>query len=643
MIRGFATNRLLYTIDGVRMNTAIFRAGNIQNIISLDPFAVERTEVCFGPGSVIYGSDAIGGVMGFQTREPRLSDTGSLWVSGEVLGRYATANQENTGHADINLGWKKWALVTSVTANDYGDLRMGSHGPDAYLRPFYVERREGADVVVPNDDPRVQRPSGYSQFNVLQKVRFQPSAHWDIQYGFHYSETSDYARYDRQIRLRNGLPRYGEWNYGPQTWLMNNLSASYTAPNALFDGLTLRLAQQSFGESRIDRDINKPDRHRRTEAVAAYSLNLDLFKQLGQRAKIFYGVEAVQNQVTSTGVDESIVSGVSVPGPARYPQADWASYAAYLLGQYRLSPEVDMQAGIRYNQFTLDAVFDTTFYPFPFTTANLYKGSLTGSIGWVYRPAASWLLSTNLATAFRAPNVDDLGKVFDSEAGAVTIPTPDLQAEYAYNVDVGVAKVFNDRLKMDVSLYYTLLDNALVRRDFTLNGQDSILYDGTPSQAQAVQNAAQARVYGVQLGLEVQLVAGLRFSSDFSYQHGEEELDDGTTSPARHAAPWFGVSRLTYQHKKLVVQAYSQYSGQRTFANLPEEERGKTEIYAPDANGNPYAPAWYTVNLKATYQVSPLLTLSGGLENLTDQRYRPYSSGIAAAGRNVVLAGKVAF
>jgi len=50
MIRGFATNRLLYTVDGVRMNTAIFRAGNIQNVISIDPFATENAEVLFGPG-----------------------------------------------------------------------------------------------------------------------------------------------------------------------------------------------------------------------------------------------------------------------------------------------------------------------------------------------------------------------------------------------------------------------------------------------------------------------------------------------------------------------------------------------------------------------------------------------------------------
>ncbi len=75
MIRGFATNRLLYTVDGVRMNNAIFRSGNIQNVINQDPFTIENTEVLFGPGSVIYGSDAIGGVMSFQTLTPQLSLT----------------------------------------------------------------------------------------------------------------------------------------------------------------------------------------------------------------------------------------------------------------------------------------------------------------------------------------------------------------------------------------------------------------------------------------------------------------------------------------------------------------------------------------------------------------------------------------
>ncbi|HTF04191.1 MAG TPA: TonB-dependent receptor plug domain-containing protein, partial [Bacteroidia bacterium] len=103
MLRGMATNRVLLVVDGVRMNTAVFRAGNVQNVISLDANALESTEILFGPGSVMYGSDAIGGVMNFQTVQPRFSDsTNKILFSGNALMRTSTANSENTGHIDLN-------------------------------------------------------------------------------------------------------------------------------------------------------------------------------------------------------------------------------------------------------------------------------------------------------------------------------------------------------------------------------------------------------------------------------------------------------------------------------------------------------------------------------------------------------------
>jgi len=271
MIRGFATNRLVYTIDGVRMNTAIFRGGNLQNVISLDPFATEHVEVLFGPGSVIYGSDAIGGVMSFQTLTPQFSLDDKPYITGKAVTRYASANNEKTAHLDVNVGWKKWAFTTSITSYDYEDLKQGSEGPDEFLRPYYVKRQDSMDVVVTNEDPRVQNPSAYSQINLMQKVRFKPNENWDFQYGLHYSETSDYARYDRHQRTRDGKPRYGEWNYGPQKWMMNNLNITHSKQNSLYDQLSVRLAIQNFEESRISRNFNKPDRETRLEKVDAYS------------------------------------------------------------------------------------------------------------------------------------------------------------------------------------------------------------------------------------------------------------------------------------------------------------------------------------------------------------------------------------
>ena len=135
MIRGFATNRVVLSVDGVRMNNAIFRSGNLQNVINIDPFTLQSSEVSFGPSSVIFGSDAIGGVMSFYTLKPELTDGDKPLIAGNVVGRFASANKEKAGHADIMIGGKKWGMVTSATWNDYDDLRQGSRGPDAYLRP----------------------------------------------------------------------------------------------------------------------------------------------------------------------------------------------------------------------------------------------------------------------------------------------------------------------------------------------------------------------------------------------------------------------------------------------------------------------------------------------------------------------------
>jgi len=637
MIRGFAANRLLYTGDGIRRNTAIFRSGNLQNVISLDPFATDKTEVILGPGTVIYGSDAIGGVMSFRTLKPQLSLREKRSVSGKAVTRYSSSNNERTGHFDINLGWKNFAMLSGVTYNDYGDLRMGKHGPDEYLKQAFVKRVDTADLVITNRDPLVQRPSGYSQMNLMQKMLFRPSETWEFQYGFHYSETSDYSRYDRHLLRRNGLPRYGEWNYGPQKWMMNNLGVEHKGNTMVYDRAEFRLAQQRFGESRISRDFNRSDREIRTEKVGAWSLNADFNKSQASGNKLYYGLEAIWNNVISEGITRNILTGKAVPAASRYPQSEWASYAVYAMQEFRLSEKFNLLSGLRYNFYHLKARFDTTFYHFPFTNTNLNRGAVTGSLGMVYRSAKDLIVSANLATAFRSPNVDDIGKVFDSEPGSVVVPNPDLKAEYAWSADLRLTRYFSDRISLTLNGFYTILDNAMVRRNFTLNGQDSVYYDGTRSRVQALQNAASAYVYGLHAGIELKLPNGLGFSSDLNCQKGIEELDDGSTSPLRHAAPVFGGLSLKYQKKRFRMDLYAVFNGEKTYSQLAEEERGKPEIYAVDADGNPYSPSWYTLNYKMIFRLTDHVNINAGLENITSQRYRPYSSGIAGPGRNLVI------
>jgi hemoglobin/transferrin/lactoferrin receptor protein len=643
MIRGFATNRLIYTVDGVRMNTAIFRSGNIQNVINLDPFAVESTEVLFGPGSVMYGSDAIGGVMSFQTLQPSFSTTEKLKINGSLLGRYASASNERTGHFDLQLKGNRWASVTSVSSWDYDHLRQGRNGPDDYLKTSYVQRINEEDVIIEQDNPLLQIPSAYSQVNVMQKLRFKPHINWDFTYGFHYSTTSSYGRYDRHNRVRNGQPRYAEWKYGPQSWLMNHLLVNYTGRSAFYDQIKIHLAQQSFKESRIDRDFGRVNRRIREEGVEAYSINFDLKKILSPAHTLHYGAEYIRNDVASSGRMVDISNDESVDGPARYPESVWTTVGIYGNETWKLSDKLSLHSGLRYTQFILDADFrnNLDFYPLPFEQTRINNGSLTGSLGAIFRPSKAWVIRANAGTAFRAPNVDDIGKIFDSEPGAVIIPNPDLESEYAYNFDLSATTQIGDLVELDFSVYYTQLRDALVRRNARLNGRDSILYDGQLSQVQEIQNAAETRIYGIQAGAKVQLLAPLYLITDMNYQDGVEKTIDGMESAVRHVPPFFGISRLKYETSRLTLEINAQYQGEFSHQDLAISERGKTDIYALDANGNTYAPAWYTLNFNLLFTLSPRWTLSGGVENLTDQRYRPYSSGISGAGRNFIITAKV--
>lgn len=646
-LRGFATNRVMLVVDGVRMNNAIFRTGNLQNIISLDANALESTEVLFGPGAIMYGSDAIGGVMDFHTLQPKLSVGGKPLITGNAFGRYSSASLEKTGHFDLNIGLKKLAFVSSFTYADYDDLRAGTNGNSYFRRPTYQKTIDGVDSTLKNNDSRLQVNSGYSQTNFMQKILYKPNESWAFDYGFHYSETSDAPRYDRLCLDANndGKLDYAQWYYGPQKWMMNRLGITNSKANKLYNQLRFVAALQNYEESRHDRKTGKKSIRTQTENVDALSFNLDLDKTLSEKATLFYGAEVIYNKVGSVAKNTNIKTLEETPTTTRYPDGStWQSYGAYANLKYKFNPKWIVNAGLRYTQYIVEADFDTTMFPFPFVHAKNNNGAFNGSLGFVYNPNTTWQLYLNEATGFRAPNVDDIGKVFSSEPGSVVVPNADLKPEYAYNVEIGTVKTFGDFLKVDASVYYTFLDNALARRNYTFNGQDSIVYDDELSQVQAIQNITSAYVYGIQAGVDVNFGKGIGLSNTISYQKGEEESEDSLIYyPLSHITPLFGSTHLTYEQKRIKLDMYMVYNGKMKYKNLPLADRNDDTPFAKDKNGKPYVPGWYTLNFKAALYINKYVSLNLGIENITDQLYRPYASGISAPGRNFIAALKCKF
>jgi hemoglobin/transferrin/lactoferrin receptor protein len=638
VVRGFATNRVLLVVDGVRLNNAIFRGGNVQNVISLDAHSIAEAEVIFGPGSVLYGSDAIGGVLDFHTIAPAKASKGESSIKTHAVVRYSSATSERSFHADATGRAGDWAFVSSVTRSFYDDLRMGRNGSEWYTRPDFAGRQNNQDVVIRNPNPNIQTPGGYDQTNLLQKVIFYPGTKTAFLYSFHYSETSGYARYDRLL-LRNddGTLRNAEWVYGPQKWQMHSLTVT-TGPRAFFDNAKLITAFQRYGESRHTRTFNGLNRNNRFEQVNAFSTTLDLDKKLTGRSELFYGAEVVLNKVSSKAYREDIVTGDRNAISTRYPDGSkWKSYAIYASVKNSITTKWILNSSVRITHVALDARFDPSYVPLPFQQARLRNQSVNGSVGLTHHANSGIKWYANLSSGFRAPNIDDIGKVFDSSPGLVVVPNDALKPEYAYNIETGVATDRDKKVHTELTGYYTLLSNAITRADYSLNGLSQIEYDGILSRIQALQNVSSIRVYGFQAALAIRLNAKWRLSSTANFQEGKDRApgQQGTYRPA-HVMPFFGNTALRFSAGKFKAEMYAEYNAAVLYRAMPLTERADEHLYVPDHNGRPYAPSWYTINLKSSLKVNQYLTLDLGIENIADKRYRPFSSGITAPGRNFI-------
>lgn len=635
MIRGFATSRVLLTVDGVRMNNAIFRGGNIQNVLSIDPLSIQRTEVIFGPSSVIYGSDALGGVMNFTTLQPQfaLSKDGRR-VNANAMLRTATANNERTVHIDFNLATHNFSSYTSVSSSFFDDLEIGSYGDEFYTRPTFQVRGDTSDFTANNPNPNIQVNTGYEQFNAMQKFKYRANENvtWEIDY--HYSRLSDVPRYDRLTQTRNGNLRFGEWYYGPQEWQMARLGYTFTEPVGFFDKLKFVGAWQNFRESRHDRNFNSDLRENRFETVDAYSFNIDFQKYFTEKNQLYYGIESVLNYTGSTAYEENIITGTRSPIQTRYPDgSSWMSHSAYVTWMLDLGKRYTLTSGLRYSVIDIATDFEESLLPLPYEEVNLNTGALIGSIGIAKEYGANSRLYANLGTGFRAPNIDDIGKFFELDNGSTVIPNPDLQSEYLTSIELGIQQRVKESYEVELVAYYSYLDNAIDRRPSTLNGQDSILVGGELLQVQSVQNLGGAYIYGLSGSIGADLTDHWNVKASANYTYGE--ATDG--EPWRHAAPFFGNVSVGYLYERFRAQFYVNYNGEISPDRMAPSERDKG-IYITNEQGLAYAPSWYTFNLKGTFRINEYVEVNAGVENILDVRYRPYSSGITAPGRNFVVA-----
>jgi hemoglobin/transferrin/lactoferrin receptor protein len=661
VIRGMESNRVLLVVDGVRMNNAIYRKGHLQSSISVAPNMLDKTEVVFGPSSVLYGSDALGGVIHYYTKTPKLSAEEE--VKSQFFSRFSSVNQEITSHVSAELRFSNWASLTSISFSNFGDLQSGSrrsHGFKDWGKVFYYsENRYGNYTENPTVNPRpeVLKNTGYHQTDFLQKFFIPLSKNTELKINLQYSTSSNIPRFDRLIEFKNNSLKFAEWNYGPQNRFL--LSSQFLIhPNKKWlESGSITGAYQQIKESRIQRKFGSLDRSYREELVNVFSVNGDFSVSLTQDKKrvLSYGFEFTYNDVRSKSYGKTlVVSNGQINGSSsgfkvqsRYPDggSNYLSSSAYIAYRQDLNSKTTLNTGLRFTNTTLHALWlDQTFIHLPETNITAVNSAVTATIGYVYRPGKNWQLNSVVSSGFRSPNIDDIGRVRE-KSGNISVPNIHVNPEFAYNVEIGLQKYFNDKkFRVGANVYYSLLDNY-IQRDFVYNTDGSkkqVQFDGEFGNAITNQNKGTAYVFGYTLSYLGKISSTINSSGFITYTKGRTY---DTKEPMSSIPPLFGRVEINYKKDKIEFGAALKFNSKKDIEdfNITEgiDNHDLTPIVDPNAilDSDKYygSPSWMTIGLTSNYLLSDTFSIQARLDNIFDEHYIEFASGISAPGRNASI------
>ena len=291
-----------------------------------------------------------------------------------------------------------------------------------------------------------------------------------------------------------------------------------------------------------------------------------------------------------------------------------------------------LSAGARLNHNRLHSKFSQRkFSGKAFNDIQLNNTALSGSLNYIYVPIKNLQINALISTGFRAPNVDDIGKIFDPNEQEIVIPNGDLKPEYTYNFELGFVKKFGKKARLDLVGFYTILNNFIQRDKYQFNGLDSVFVDNNTEKSQVLanQNSGNSYMTGVSLNFKAEIIKNLQILTALNYTFGR--MEDNIT-PLSHIPPLFGRLSIDYKNKKLKLSVYSKFSAWKRIGDYSPLSVDNLDEATIDGT-----PAWATFNFNGSFNLNKYLTATFGIENILDSHYRPFGSGISANGRNFVF------
>jgi hemoglobin/transferrin/lactoferrin receptor protein len=579
-LRGLVGNHVLVLVDGVRLNNSTFRYGPNQYLATIDPDQIERVEVLRGSGSVLFGSDAVGGVINIITKRPALSDAG-LTLAGEAAGKLVTSGMERAGRFEATASLPRVAVIGGLSLRDYGDLRAGGN-------------------------LGVEAPSGYTEINGDAKAVVRLSTRNLLTLAVQHVYQDDVPRFD-QVAQR-GFSRY---SFDPQIRRLGYARWQTFGGSPWVQSLTTTVSYHQSVERRDRQQRTSITRIVEQEDIGVWGVTTELRTAPLPFWSIVSGIDVTRDHVGSWRRDTDVVSGVTLARRGLYPDgATASSAAAFTHSSVRLGATT-IDGGVRFSQYAVNADDGS------FGSLRIRPRAWVGSLAALHEIGAGVSLLGSVSQAFRAPNVDDVSTLGNFDSG-VEVPSPGLTPERSTAYEAGV-RVTRSRAFGSVTGFRMNLTDLIDRVRSTYDGSE--FYEAQRVFRRA--NVGEARVHGVEAEARWQAMPEVDLFGHLTYTHGQQIT---ANQPMRRIPPLNGLigARWTAGAVRPWLEGSVRFAARQD--RLAQGDRDDHRI---PAGGT---PGWTVLNLSAGIPIRDI-EFVGGVYNLFDEAYRVHGSGIDGYGR----------
>ncbi|PWB68095.1 hypothetical protein C3F09_12315 [candidate division GN15 bacterium] len=614
-IRGFTGYHTLLMVDGVRLNNSVFRSGPNQYAGTIDPLAISRIEVVKGPGSSLYGSDAVGGTVNVVTFAP-VPHPSTGRIHSNLYYRYGSADLSNVGRVEfVGAVSPKIGLSGAYSSKNFGDLH-------------------------PGDGPRLPR-TGYDEESMNFGLDYQMSAGSRLEAAHQQFDQNNVWRTHRTIYSVDWLgTTHGDDKRLSTDQYRDLTYVRYTVTNER--GALSRLCTQlSYQTQTEDQDRIKKDNTSEIQGFAVKTTGGSIQGETPSRCGTFiYGLDFYNDRVSSYRsryrADGSL-SSVDIQGPvaddSRYTQVE-----VFIEDQLDITQRWQAIPAVRFS--ATDAIAGRAANPSktgdPVLTIKKHWNHVTGSLRTlVYLDdREEWNLFGSVGGAFRSPNLSDLSRFDIALSGEQEVPTPDLNPETFVAYEIGV-KHLSTSVGAQFALYYTDIDNLIVR---TPRG-DSV----DNRIAVTKRNSGRGYIYGVEGAVQLALGQAVQVSCSGSWQKGRLKTYptssvDLVEEPIDKLMPPAGTLGVRWEPGEKRPWLEILMTGATEQDDLSTADKRDTQRIPPLGT-----PGYLIYTFRGGVNFTSYMAVSVALENITDRAYRIHGSGQNEPGRNLVVATRLSF